>query len=245
MYALYAFARQTDDIGDGDGMLDAKRHALNAWRAELEHALISHSEDPVLTALADTARRYEIPPRLLFDVLVGVGFDLTSDRIATRAELEEYSYHVAGAVGMACLYVWGFHGDAALDMAKTCGEAFQLTNILRDIQEDAARGRIYLPLDELATFDYTTDDLMQGVADERFDRLLDFQLSRAEELYARASALETYLSRPGRRVFRLMFARYRAILAAIRRRPRDVLKQRIALRFPSKLWIAARELLRS
>lgn len=244
MDALYAFARLTDDIGDQPGKLESRQDQLNAWQHDYDQALQGTTRHPVLAALCDTLQRFQIPPELPHEIITGVQFDLTHNRITTRQELDDYCYQVAGSVGAACLYIWGFEHRDALALAKTCGEAFQLTNILRDLREDAQRDRIYLPLEELAQFDYSEGELLRGEANERFDQLMKFELERAARLYAAAKPLERLLTKDGRPVFRLMFARYRAILAKIESAPRVALSRRVSLSLPHKLAIAARELWR-
>jgi phytoene synthase len=240
-HALYAFAWQTDSIADGERPDDEKRRMLANWRTQVAQALAGDESGPALLALADTVRRFDIPAELLLDLVDGVGQDLQQQRFATYDELSRYCYRVAGTVGLACLHIWGCRDCRARELAKACGEAFQLTNILRDVREDAARGRIYLPLEDLERFDYSPDELLRGVADQRLDRLLRWEISRADEKYAVASALDEYLTGRAHLVFRLMFARYRALLSAIRRRPEAVLRGRISLSWPRKAAIVARE----
>jgi phytoene synthase len=244
MDALYAFARRTDDLGDDEETCIADRaQQLHDWRAQLRMQLTGHETgDPLLPAIADTARRYPALPALLEEIIDGVERDLTPVCYDSWPQLQTYCYQVAGAVGLACLHVWGMRNERPLKLAAACGEAFQLTNVLRDLKEDAERARVYLPQEDLARFKYSAADLQAGVADERFDTLMDFELARAEQLYATAAPLHDDLSRDGQRVFRLMFGRYRAILACIRQRPRIVLERRIHLSLPHKLWIAGRKL---
>jgi phytoene synthase len=237
MQALYAFARQVDDIGDGEGSREEKRARLEEFRAEL-----TTPESPVLMALADAATRNRVPVTLLAEIVNGVERDLTQTRYETWTELQGYCYQVAGAVGLACLYIWGVRGEVPEALARTCGEAFQLTNILRDVREDAERGRCYLPLEDLRRFEIAFENLRDCKNLDRFDALMAFELERAERLYAEAAALHDLLLPDGQRVFRLMFGRYRAILAKIRRAPQAVLERRVALSLPQKLWIAARQL---
>ena len=154
MDALYAYLRVTDDLADEPGASTTKRASLAAWRAGLIAALDGQCSHAVHPALADTVRRYDIPHRFLFDVLDGVEADLEPVRFNTFAELYPYCYRVASAVGLACVRVWGLRAgttyEAADAPAEAAGIAFQLTNILRDLGEDLARGRVYLPVDELA-----------------------------------------------------------------------------------------------
>ena len=243
MVALYAYARITDDIGDSERPIDEKIAALAQWKSDLQQTLATgDTNDHVLRALHDTVTRFQIPAKLLTDIIAGVRFDLYENRFPSRGDLDRYCYQVAGAVGLACIYVWGFNDPRALELAETCGRAFQMTNILRDLKEDAARGRVYLPLDELTLFDYSPEELLQGVLDERFDRMMEFELSRNEAQYVAAREIVPLLSSDGRRVFKLMWGRYRAILAEIRRAPRDVWRRRVSLTFSQKLGVAASQL---
>ncbi len=169
MEALYAFMRHTDDLGDSPAPVDARRAALARWRAQVQAALggaaepIAASvpsppaEDPfvaLLPALIDAVRRFSIPPVHLLAVLDGVAMDLDGRRYETFDELADYCRHVASAVGLACIHIWGFRGEEALEPARKCGVAFQLTNILRDLKEDTARGRLYLPAEDLRQCGY-------------------------------------------------------------------------------------------
>ena len=152
--ALYAFCRRADDIVDNTHDPLAARVALEGIEQSLAAGLAGcRSEDPVLRALVDTVRRYAIPPALLYDILAGVRMDLDRQTYDTFANLEEYCRRVASAVGLAAIHIWGFRGAEALPAAHSCGLAFQLTNILRDIPEDLRRGRIYLPEEDFQPAD--------------------------------------------------------------------------------------------
>ena len=247
MDALYAFMRHTDDLADDPQPADLSRQALLKWRTALQHALqgrFPHLEDSsgrdLLPALADAVKRHRIPPEYLRAVIDGVEMDLNQQRYETFSELEGYCEHVASAVGLACIHVWGFHGRQALEPARKCGIALQLTNILRDLKEDAQRGRVYLPLEDLRQCKYSVEDLVRGVADDRFGRLMEFQIGRAEWFYGKGAELMEWLEADGRRIFGMMMSTYRALLRKIKRRPAAVLHRRIRLSRPKKLQIAAR-----
>jgi phytoene synthase len=231
MDALYAFLRVTDDLADECGEVAAKRRRLAAWRAGLLAALAGTFTHPLHPALADTVRRFDIPPRLLLDVIDGVESDLEPVRFATFAELYPYCYRVASAVGLACVRVWGLRpgGDpgAAEAPAEAAGIAFQLTNILRDLGEDLARGRVYLPADELDRFDCPPKFWRDPAAAPRFRELMRFQAARAHDFYRRAEPLERLLSADGRAIFRVMCGTYRGLLTEIRRRDFDVFTRRV------------------
>lgn len=249
MCALYAFLRLTDDLGDSEppilGPADGKqrRAALDRWRTSLERSLEGHFDHPILPAVADTLVRYAIPREYLHAVIDGVMMDLHEPSYETFADLEVYCHRVAGVVGLACLHIWGFADLRALALARRCGLAFQLTNILRDLEEDSLRGRIYLPREDLRRFGYTEDDLRHRVYDPRFRALMRFEITRAEHCYAEAAELSGYLQGGGRAMFGAMFDTYASLLAEIKRRDGDVFSQRVRLSSWRKLRIAASWLL--
>lgn len=243
MWALYAFMRRTDDLGDSDQSVDRRRAALGAWRDQFHAALDGRVGEPMLVAVADTVARYQIPPQHLEAAIDGVEMDLAEVRFGTFAQLEAYCERVASAVGLACLHVWGFRGAGALEPARQCGIAFQLTNILRDLGEDAARGRIYLPLEDLARFGYTEAELLAGRCTIRFRELVRFEIARAEQFYRQGAELAAYLAPPGRRIFAAMWSTYHGLLEKIKRHDGDVWTRRIRLGRWQKLRIAARALL--
>jgi phytoene synthase len=194
----------------------------------------------LLPALVDTVRRFRVPEEHLFAVIEGVGMDVAGRRYRTFAELAEYCHCVASAVGLACIHIWGFRGPGALEPARSCGLAFQLTNILRDLKQDAASGRVYLPQEDLDRCGYSAEDLGHGVADERFDGLMAIEIRRAQEFYRRGADLFDWLEPPGRRIFGMMLATYSRLLEAIAQRPQNVLVGRVHLSRWQKLRIAAR-----
>lgn len=273
MCALYAFLRKTDDVGDCYRPLCERRAALDQWRSELTAALDRKFDDLIFPALVDTLDRFSVPSHYLFDVIEGVEMDLDGQRYETFADLERYCQRVASAVGLACLHVWELSlvrdpaesasegglgrdalpagsrlndeaiSDEILTQARACGVAFQLTNILRDIKEDADRGRCYLPEEDLRRCNYSFEDLKAGVADERFRKLMDLEFGRAEDYYQQAAGLHSRLSCEGRRVFGAMFTTYRHLLRTIRHREGEMLTRRIGLGRWQKFRIAARWML--
>lgn len=250
MCALYAFSRRADDIADGDlpessGGIEGRRQELNNWRESFQQAIEGQSNDPILLALADTIERYEIPKQYLLDILDGVEMDLTECRFETFEDLNRYSYRVASAVGLACIHIWGFDGKDAIEPAIKCGQAFQLTNILRDLKEDAQRDRVYLPLADLRKFDYTPEELKRGVCDERFAALMRFEIDRAEQLFREAAPLQKHLQRDGRRILGTMTVTYRQLLCKIKQCNGDVFSRRVRLGWGRKMLIAAAHFLTS
>jgi phytoene synthase len=238
MHALYAFLRHIDDLADSDEPAAVRRERLAVCRAALDRALDGDAQGPILPALADTLARYQIPRRHLDAVLDGAEMDLDKCRYESVAELEEYCEHVASAVGLACLCIWGFTSDEALRPARACGLAMQWTNILRDVGEDLARGRVYLPQEDLRRCGYTQDELARGVADERFERLVRLEVDRASDYYRQAEPLDRYLNDEGRRVCGAMVETYRKLLARIAAEPRAILRRRVKLSAHQKLRIA-------
>jgi phytoene synthase len=240
--ALYVFFRITDDLADGPEPVDDRHALLSSWRQRFDDALAGAPSHPLHPALRHTVERYRIPRGYLEAVLDGVAMDLETVGYATFADLYPYCYRVASAVGLACIHVWGFAGDQALPCAEAAGVAFQLTNILRDLGEDAARGRIYLPREDLERFGYGADELRRGTRDGRFRELMRFQVARARAYYDAAAPLAALLQPAGRAVFLVMLRTYRGLLDAIERRGYDVFSSRIRLSRLHKLWLTARSL---
>jgi len=231
MDALYAFLRVSDDIADTPGDPRVRRGALLAWRDGLCDALEGRFTNAVHPALVDTVQRFSIPPRLLFDVLDGVASDLEPVRFDTFSELYPYCYRVASAVGLACVRVWGLRRGATFmeadPPAEEAGIAFQLTNILRDLGEDLAAGRVYLPLKELA--ECPPERWRDPATAPKFAELVRLQAARARDFYRRSEPLEALLSPGGRGVFRVMTRTYRRLLEEIDRAGADVLVHRISV----------------
>jgi phytoene synthase len=246
MCVLYAFMRHSDDLGDDASKPAAERAVLlDAWHTSLTRALDEQQfEHPIFPALAELVDRRRIPREYLFAVIEGVRIDLAPARFETFSELNHYCYHVAGAVGLCCIHVWGFHDERAIEPAIDCGTAFQLTNILRDLGEDARVGRIYLPREDLRRFGYTPTDLAAGCRDDRFRALMQFETERARDYYRQADRLFDYLDPPGKPVLAAMLRIYGGLLDRIERRPDDVFTRRIRLPAWRKLWISLDTMLR-
>jgi phytoene synthase len=235
--AIYAFARRVDDIADGDIQPIEKRTRLDDLRAALE----SGSDDPTFVALADARSRYAIPDRALHDLVAGGLQDTEQDRYADFAALEAYCRLVAGAVGVACVAVYG--SDDA-ERAETLGVALQLINIVRDVREDWELGRIYLPQDELAAYGVSEDDIAAGRVGAEWRALMAFQASRARAyLDEGLGLLETLDSRSAACVSTFA-GLYRATLDRIEARGFDVFDGSLRLSPLTKLRIVGAGLLR-
>lgn len=240
--ALYAFCRITDDAIDHTNVDPAAR--LAAWRAT---ALAEQpaADAPVALAWADTRHRYRIPARYAQQLVEGVAADLHKTRYASFDELAVYCYSVASTVGLMAMHIIGFSGRDAIPYAVKMGVALQLTNILRDVREDWAVGRLYLPQDELAAFGLTEDDIAAGRADDRWRAFMRFQIERNRRLYAEAMPGIAKLHPSGRYAIAAAAELYQAILAEIAARDGDVFSQRVELsawdkvrRLPGIWWRA-------
>ena len=239
--AVYAFMRYCDDISDGCGTVEQKREGLRRWRNDLDAALAGrYNGNPIFPAFRDSVRRYSIPPQYFHWIIDGAEMDLTTDHYETFEELYRYCFRVASAVGLVCLQIFGFSDPQAKQHAEECGIAFQLTNILRDIKEDAAMGRIYLPGQDLRQFQYDPDQLRKGIRNESFGRLMTFESKRALEYYSRARNLLPMVDETSRPALWAMMEIYGRILAKIVRRQYDVFGDRIHLSNLEKAMIMLR-----
>ena len=238
--ALYAFCREIDDAVDECSDAGVAAATLAWWRTEIASLDGGTPRHPVTRALAPVAARYGITPARLNEIIDGMEMDLRHTRYADFGALERYCYRVAGVVGVLAAGIFGFANPQTLRYAETLGIAFQLTNIIRDVGEDARRNRIYLPLDELLRFSVPAADVLGGRHTEAFGRLIEFQIERAQRYYDRAFALLPREDRRAQRPGLMMAAIYRALLGEIRRDGSRVLAHRIALTPIRKLWIAWR-----
>ena len=242
MCALYAFLRLSDDLTDGPGAPAEKRQPLTAWRHRLDLALAGVYTHRLHAALHHTVQTYGIPRTYLTEALDGVEMDLEPVRYRTFRDLYGYCYRVASVVGLACIHIWGFADERAKAYAEAAGIAFQLTNILRDLGEDADRGRVYLPGEDLERFGYTEAALDRHERDERFRALMHFEVERARSYYDQARALSGSLRPAGRAVFQVMARTYRGLLDVIERRNYDVFSSRVRLSSWRKLGFALQAL---
>jgi phytoene synthase len=226
VWAVYAFCRTADDIVDRAADPAERLAAIDAWEAQLRAVYDGRAAGPIYTAFADALARFDLPLAAALDLLRGARMDITIDRYESFEDLSEYCYLVASTVGVLMMPVLGSTADDAPAYAITLGRAMQLTNIIRDIGEDASMGRIYLPAEEMALFRYTEDDLFAGVVDDRFRGLMRFQIERARALYRAAEPGIAKLSPDSRYAVRLAFAVYRGILDAVEANDCDVFTKR-------------------
>jgi phytoene synthase len=241
MCAIYAFMRRSDDIADSAANPAVALDGLHRWRDEVDAALNNgDASEPILPALADTVRRYRIPQRHFHELLDGTEMDQTTTRYATFDELYKYCYRVASAVGLVVLPIFGYKNEAALVPAEACGIAFQLTNILRDVKEDAQMGRIYLPQEDLRRFGVPEDDILNARATPQFLEMMKFEATRAREFYSKARPLVDMIDADSRGTLAVMIAIYGGILRKIEDNNFAVFRERIRLSAAEKLWIVGK-----
>jgi len=240
LYAIYAFMRQADDISDEIPTAHDAQMALERLRATLGDAYNGRAAStPVMKAFQDAITRYQIPKLLFDELLEGMTMDITPRRYSTFEELYRYCYRVAGVVGLACIHVWGAEDwEHAQQMAVECGVAFQLTNILRDIREDAQRGRLYLPAEDLEKFEVSEEDILQQRMTPSVRRLVSFEADRARTRYEYSQPLQCLIARDSRATFLTMYGIYRGVLEQIMRRPEAVMERRVSLSTIAKVAVA-------
>ncbi len=238
MCAIYAFMRYCDDLSDDPG---ANRAAIERWRIEMDDALEGRfSGHPMWPAFHHTVRRFGIPHDYFRAMIDGVLGDLEPRTFETFDQLYRYCYQVASVVGLTILHIFGFDTRTALPLAEKCGVAFQLTNILRDIREDAELGRIYLPAEDLRSFGVTPDDLRAGKRNEEFLRLMRFEAARARKYYDESAPLLDLIHPRSRPSLWALIAIYSRLLERIEATNYDVFRRRVRLSLMEKGWIVAR-----
>ncbi|HEY0395053.1 MAG TPA: squalene/phytoene synthase family protein [Candidatus Elarobacter sp.] len=242
IWAVYAFCRTADDIVDRAVPARERLDAIDAWERGLRAAYAGEAREPVYVAFADAARRFGIPAEPALALLRGARLDVTVSRYATYGELLEYCYLVASTVGLLVMPVLGTRSPAAARYGVALGRAMQMTNILRDVGEDAALGRIYLPLEDLRRFGCSEDDVLRGVLDERFRALMRFEIERVRALYREAEPGIALLAPDARYGVRLASCLYRGILARIEANDYDVFARRafvpLRAKVASAIWAA-------
>lgn len=266
--AVYAFMRRCDDIADDPALsLDERRVRLNTWLDALHRAQQGEpSDDPILLALTDAQRRYTIPAGLLDELATGTAMDVVDAQLAyqranqdqdepgfafppipgltiqyqTFDDLRQYCYRVASVVGLVCIHIFGYRDPAAEPLAENCGLAFQLTNIIRDVKEDAAMGRVYLPQEDLARFNLSAEELLSTPDPVRFRPLLAFEAERSREFYQAGDQLSAYISEDSQPALWVLVSIYRALLEKIAARQYDVFTAKVSLTVSEKLRILAK-----
>jgi len=238
--ALYAFCREVDDVADEVSDIAVARTKLAWWRTEVANLFGGHPQHPVTMALVPATKNFGIDQSRLNEIIDGMEMDLTHHRYKDFDSLRLYCHRVAGVVGQLSASIFGFKHPQTLDYAENLGLAFQLTNIIRDVGEDARRGRIYLPSDELQKFNVAPEDLLAGRMTGNFAKLMAFQAERAQSLYDVAFRSLHNEDKGPQRPGLIMAAIYRTLLSEIEQDGFKVLNQRTSLTPLRKLWIAWR-----
>ncbi|MCS0633746.1 presqualene diphosphate synthase HpnD [Telluria mixta] len=236
--ALYAFCREVDDTVDDATDQSVARIKLAWWRNEVAQMYGGTPTHPVMLALKPHIQPYDLKQEHLQAIIDGMEMDLDQSRYLDYPNLKKYCWHVAGVVGILSASIFGITNPQTLKYAETLGLAFQLTNIIRDVGEDARKGRIYLPVNELQQFNVTAADLLNARHSEKFEALMKFQAERAQKLYDDAFALLPKEDRRAQRPGLMMAAIYRTLLDEIERDGFHVLTQKISLTPLRKLWLA-------
>ena len=240
IYAVYAFCRYCDDIADEAQELATQQALLQHWREELDRCYAGTPTHLITQALQHVITTYAIPKQYFEDLLHGVEMDLTIQRYPTFADLAQYCYRVAAVVGLICIEIFGYAHPGVQGYARHLGLALQLTNIMRDVKEDAERGRIYLPLEDLDTFHYSEALLLQYRYTAEFVALMEFQARRAEEYYRQAAACLLPGDKAGLIAPEIMAGIYQATRRKMARRCYNVFEGRTSLPVWRKICIALR-----
>ncbi len=252
--AVYAFMRHSDDLCDAPGLtLEQRQEKLTGWLDALHRVLGGEAtDDPVLMAVADAQQRFQIRPELFDQLVYGTAMDLPVSGgdvlYRTFDDLKKYCYYVASVVGLVAIRIFGYHDPKAEPLAEQCGVAFQLTNIIRDVKEDARMGRIYLPQEDLSRFGRTPADLDPTRLQNGFDvsslrPVLELEADRARQLYASAEQLLPLIDEDSRPALWTLVQIYRRLLDKIAKRNYDVFSERVRLSVPEKLGLLSRGLL--
>jgi phytoene synthase len=237
MCAIYAFMRYCDDLSDAPGVSD-RAAEIARWREDLKAALEGHAADhPVWPAFTDAVARYKIPHQYFFEMIEGVSSDLGPRRLRTFDELYDYCYHVASVVGLTIIHIFGFDAPEAVALAEKCGVAFQLTNILRDVREDAEKNRVYLPAEDFERFGVSPETFEPRT---RFLELLEFEAQRAQEYYRQSAPLIGLVHKGSRASLRALIGIYSRLLDHIVASNYDVMARRIRVPTWEKLWVLVR-----
>jgi len=238
--ALYAFCREVDDAVDEPGDPQVARAKLEWWRQEVARLYAGEAQHPVTRALVPSIGPFNIQQRQLGEIMDGMEMDLTQNRYPDFQSLRLYCHRVAGVVGLLAASIFGYNNPKTREYAESLGLAFQLTNIIRDVREDARKGRIYVPADEMERFGVSAAEILNARHTENFSRLMEFQARRVQRCYAEALAALPPEDRRAQRPGLVMAAIYRALLTEIGLDGYQVLTRRIVLTPIRKLWIACR-----
>jgi phytoene synthase len=255
--AVYAFMRRCDDIADDPTLAASeRRQKLDTWLDALHRSQQGHpSDDPILLALSDTQRRYNIPAGLLDELALGTAMDVADSdhqipqgsigeeklklpvQYKTFDDLKLYCYRVASVVGLVCIHIFGYRDPAAESLAEQCGLAFQLTNIIRDVKEDASLGRVYLPEEDLSKFALSAADILLAPDLSRIRPVLALEADRARQYYKAGDQLLSYISEDSQPALYVLINIYRNLLEKIAYRQYDVFTEKMSLTLTEKLRV--------
>jgi phytoene synthase len=256
--AVYAFMRRCDDIADDPGLSAAeRRHKLDTWLEALHRSQQGNpSDDPILLALSDAQRSFNVPAGLLDELALGTAMDVVESDVHTPVspdaacpltvqyetfdDLKLYCRRVASVVGLVCIHIFGYRDPAAEPLAEQCGLAFQLTNIIRDVKEDAAMGRVYFPGEDLSKFGLSAASLMTASDSAEIRPLLAFEADRAREYYKSGDQLISYISEDSQPALYVLVNIYRKLLEKISGKDYDVFTARVSLTVTEKLRVLAK-----
>jgi phytoene synthase len=236
--ALYAFCREVDDIVDECTNENVARTTLAWWRGQVADIYTGKPQHPVALALVPLVKQFNLPQEHLLEIIDGMEMDLNQHQYADFKSLQLYCYRVASVVGLLAAEIFGYKDRKTLKYAHDLGIAFQLTNIIRDVGEDARRGRIYLPQDEMAQFGVHANDILDARETDAFNKLMQFQIERAQRFYDQALSELPTVDRRAQRTGLIMAAIYRATLEEVMYSGCHVLKERVSLPPLRKLWLA-------
>jgi len=236
--ALYAFCREVDDVVDECSDEQVARTTLQWWRTQVAEIYLGRPQHPVAQALVPVVVQFNMAQEHLLEIIDGMEMDLDQPRYADFKSLQLYCYRVASVVGLLSVEIFGYSDRQTLKYAHDLGIAFQLTNIIRDVGEDARRNRIYLPMDEMQQFNVTAADILNANETENFQKLMAFQIERAQRFYDQALAQLPATDRKNQRTGLIMAAIYRATLDEVIHSGCHVLKERVSLTPLRKLWLA-------
>jgi phytoene synthase len=236
--ALYAFCREVDDVVDECSDENVARTTLAWWRGQVAAIYAGTPQHPVAQALVPVVKQFKLPQEHLFEIIDGMEMDLNQHQYADFKSLQLYCYRVASVVGLLAAEIFGYSDRKTLKYAHDLGIALQLTNIIRDVGEDARRGRIYLPQDEMAKFGVHTNDILNARESDNFNKLMKFQIDRAQHYYDIALNELPAVDRKAQRTGLIMATIYRATLEEVVHTGCHVLRERVSLPPLRKLWLA-------
>jgi len=236
--AVYAFCREVDDVVDDCTNIEIAQRKLDWWQDEISRLYNNQAQHPVTLALTTTLDGFDLPEEYFLEIIDGMKMDLNIHRYQTFSELSLYCYRVASVVGLIAAEIFGYQNKQTLKYAHNLGMAFQLTNILRDVKEDAKRNRIYLPLEDLEQFSVTEENIINNTNTENCIKLFEFQATRAHNFYDKAMSLLPDQDRYQQSTGIIMSEIYKSILSKIQNDNYSVLDKRISIPALKKLWIA-------